>query len=66
MEANQYPGPAIVNVFTTCQSEHGVADNRYGSAQLLTLITHDLVTLASTGRVHELPSVAGIGIAKPR
>jgi len=27
MEANQYPGPAIVNVFTTCQPEHGVADN---------------------------------------
>jgi pyruvate/2-oxoacid:ferredoxin oxidoreductase beta subunit len=27
MEANEYPGPAIVNVFTTCQPEHGVADN---------------------------------------
>jgi pyruvate/2-oxoacid:ferredoxin oxidoreductase beta subunit len=27
MEANAYPGPAIVNVFTTCQPEHGVADN---------------------------------------
>jgi pyruvate/2-oxoacid:ferredoxin oxidoreductase beta subunit/NAD-dependent dihydropyrimidine dehydrogenase PreA subunit len=27
MEANQFPGPAIVNVFTTCQPEHGVADN---------------------------------------
>ena len=27
MEANQYPGPAIVNVFTTCQPEHGVGDN---------------------------------------
>ena len=27
MEANQFPGPAIVNVFTTCQPELGVADN---------------------------------------
>lgn len=27
MEANEYPGPAIINVFTTCQPEHGVADN---------------------------------------
>jgi pyruvate ferredoxin oxidoreductase beta subunit len=26
IEANQYPGPAIVNVFTTCQPEHGVGD----------------------------------------
>jgi pyruvate ferredoxin oxidoreductase beta subunit len=27
LEANQFPGPAIVNVFTTCQPEHGVGDN---------------------------------------
>ena len=27
MEANQYPGPALINVYTTCQPEHGVADN---------------------------------------
>jgi len=27
MDANAFPGPAIVNVFTTCQPEHGVADN---------------------------------------
>ena len=27
MESNEYPGPAIVNVFTTCQPEHGVGDN---------------------------------------
>src|SRR3984893_15718668 len=27
MEANAFPGPAIVNVFTTCQPEHGVGDN---------------------------------------
>ena len=24
--ANEYPGPAIINVYTTCQPEHGVAD----------------------------------------
>ncbi len=27
LEANEYPGPAIVNTFTTCQPEHGVADD---------------------------------------
>jgi pyruvate/2-oxoacid:ferredoxin oxidoreductase beta subunit/Pyruvate/2-oxoacid:ferredoxin oxidoreductase delta subunit len=27
MEANQFPGPAVINVFTTCQPEHGVGDN---------------------------------------
>jgi pyruvate/2-oxoacid:ferredoxin oxidoreductase beta subunit/NAD-dependent dihydropyrimidine dehydrogenase PreA subunit len=27
MDANEYPGPAIINVFTTCQPEHGVGDN---------------------------------------
>jgi pyruvate/2-oxoacid:ferredoxin oxidoreductase beta subunit len=27
MEANEFNGPAIVNVFTTCQPEHGVGDN---------------------------------------
>jgi pyruvate/2-oxoacid:ferredoxin oxidoreductase beta subunit len=26
-EANAYPGPAVVNVYTTCQPEHGVADD---------------------------------------
>jgi len=26
MEANAYPGPAVVNVYTTCQPEHGVPD----------------------------------------
>ncbi len=26
-EANAYPGPALVNVYTTCQPEHGVADD---------------------------------------
>jgi len=26
-EANEFPGPALVNVFTTCQPEHGVGDD---------------------------------------
>jgi pyruvate ferredoxin oxidoreductase beta subunit len=26
MEANTYPGPAVINVYTTCQPEHGVPD----------------------------------------
>ncbi len=26
MDANEYPGPALINVYTTCQPEHGVAD----------------------------------------
>jgi len=28
MAANEYSGPAVVNVYTTCQPEHGVADDR--------------------------------------
>jgi pyruvate ferredoxin oxidoreductase beta subunit len=28
MAANEFPGPAIVNTYTTCQPEHGVADDR--------------------------------------
>ncbi len=27
-DANSFPGPALVNVYTTCQPEHGVADDR--------------------------------------
>ncbi|MBK5290246.1 MAG: thiamine pyrophosphate-binding protein [Acidobacteriia bacterium] len=27
MEANAFPGPAVINCFTTCQPEHGVGDN---------------------------------------
>ena len=27
MEANEFSGPAVINVFTTCQPEHGVGDN---------------------------------------
>ncbi len=25
-EANNYPGPSVINVYTTCQPEHGVPD----------------------------------------
>jgi pyruvate ferredoxin oxidoreductase beta subunit len=28
LAANSYPGPAVVNVYATCQPEHGVADDR--------------------------------------
>ena len=27
MAANEFPGPAVVSVYTTCQPEHGVGDN---------------------------------------
>ena len=27
MRANEFKGPAVINVYTTCQPEHGVADN---------------------------------------
>ncbi|RIK42307.1 MAG: thiamine pyrophosphate-binding protein [Chloroflexi bacterium] len=27
LDANEYPGPAIISVFTTCQPEHGVGDH---------------------------------------
>ena len=28
MDANSFPGPAVVNVYTTCQPEHGVGDDQ--------------------------------------
>jgi pyruvate ferredoxin oxidoreductase beta subunit len=35
MDANSFPGPAVVNVYTTCQPEHGVGDNMsYHQAKL--------------------------------
>ncbi|MCC7354103.1 MAG: thiamine pyrophosphate-binding protein [Anaerolineae bacterium] len=35
MEANSFPGPAVINVYTTCQPEHGVGDNMsYHQAKL--------------------------------
>ena len=30
IEANEFPGPAVVNVYTTCQPEHGVGDDVSG------------------------------------
>ncbi len=35
LEANEYPGPAVINTFTTCQPEHGVGDSQaYHQAKL--------------------------------
>jgi len=35
LEANEYPGPAVINTFTTCQPEHGVGDDQaYHQAKL--------------------------------
>ena len=35
MEANEHPGPSVVNVYTSCQPEHGIADNKsYDQAKL--------------------------------
>jgi pyruvate/2-oxoacid:ferredoxin oxidoreductase beta subunit len=31
MEANEYPGPAIISIYTTCQPEHMVGDNMAGA-----------------------------------
>jgi len=31
MDANEYAGPAVINVYTTCQPEHGVADDLSGA-----------------------------------
>lgn len=30
LDANEYDGPAVINVYTTCQPEHGVADDVSG------------------------------------
>jgi pyruvate ferredoxin oxidoreductase beta subunit len=30
LAANEFPGPSVINVFTTCQPEHGVADHMAG------------------------------------
>lgn len=47
-EANSFPGPALVNVYTTCQPEHGVADDlsqvqakRAVISRAFPLFTHD-------------------------
>ncbi len=35
LDANEFPGPAVINTFTTCQPEHGVADDMaYHQAKL--------------------------------
>jgi pyruvate/2-oxoacid:ferredoxin oxidoreductase beta subunit/Pyruvate/2-oxoacid:ferredoxin oxidoreductase delta subunit len=28
LDANEFPGPALINVYTACQPEHGIADDR--------------------------------------
>jgi pyruvate/2-oxoacid:ferredoxin oxidoreductase beta subunit len=33
--ANEFKGPAVINVFTTCQPEHGVADDMAAAQALL-------------------------------
>ena len=38
MEANEYPGPAVVIVYTPCQPEHGIADDA-SSAQAKLAVT---------------------------
>jgi pyruvate ferredoxin oxidoreductase beta subunit len=38
MEANEYPGPAVVVVYTPCQPEHGIADDA-SSAQAKLAVT---------------------------
>ncbi|MCB9583775.1 MAG: hypothetical protein H6718_00165 [Polyangiaceae bacterium] len=39
LDANEYPGPAVINVFTTCQPEHGVADDMSGAQARLAVDT---------------------------
>ncbi len=35
MAANAFPGPSVINVYTSCQPEHGIADDRsYHQAKL--------------------------------
>ena len=48
LDANTYPGPAVVFAYTTCQPEHGVADDRAAeqarlavAARAFPLFTHD-------------------------
>jgi pyruvate/2-oxoacid:ferredoxin oxidoreductase beta subunit/Pyruvate/2-oxoacid:ferredoxin oxidoreductase delta subunit len=63
MAANEYPGPAIVNVYTTCQPEHGVADDMSNAQSKLAvecrafpLLVHDP---RKGGKLRERISLAG-------
>ena len=63
MEANEYPGPAVINVYTTCQPEHGVPDcNSARQAKLAVetrtfpLFIHDP---GKGDRIHERLSLVG-------
>ena len=41
MEANEFDGPAIISVYTTCQPEHGVADDAAQHQARLAVDTRD-------------------------
>jgi pyruvate/2-oxoacid:ferredoxin oxidoreductase beta subunit/Fe-S-cluster-containing hydrogenase component 2 len=62
-EANEFPGPALVNVFTTCQPEHGVGDDmaieqsrRAVQGRAFPLFVHDP---RNGERMHERLSLRG-------
>src|SRR5438445_1330468 len=40
LAANEYDGPAVVSVYTTCQPEHGVGDNMAMEQSKLAVATH--------------------------
>ncbi|MCW8133071.1 MAG: thiamine pyrophosphate-binding protein [Planctomycetota bacterium] len=63
MGANEFKGPAVINVYTTCQPEHGVADNMAGAQARLAvdsrafpLMVHDP---RKGGKMKERLSLAG-------
>ena len=63
MAANEFPGPAVVNVYTTCQPEHGVADNMAGAQAKLAVDTRAFPLLVHDprkgDRLKERLSLAG-------
>ena len=57
MEANEYAGPAVINVYTTCQPEHGVPDCN-SARQAKWLSKHALSRSSSTIRARREASRA--------
>jgi len=53
MAANEFKGPAVVNVYTTCQPEHGVADNMAGAQARLAVDTRAFPLLVHDPRKGE-------------
>ena len=45
MSANEYDGPAVVTVYTTCQPEHGVGDNMAAQQSKLAVDTRTFPVL---------------------